>query len=136
MGDLCGCGFGAGPVRLSQGPAADDPVCVYPIFVERVWGWTGHIIDTLAVFATLFGLATSLGYGATQANAGLNLLFGIPVGTMTEVVLITAITAVALVSVVRGLDGGVKVLSEVNMGLAVLLLMCWAIMRGLMSEKR
>ena len=99
----------------------------YPIFGERVWGWTGHIIDTLAVFATLFGLATSLGYGATQANAGLNLLFGIPVGTMTEV---------ALVSVVRELDGGVKVLSEVNMGLAVLLLMCWAIMRGLMSEKR
>lgn len=88
------------------------------------------------MFATLFGLATSLGYGATQANAGLNLLFGIPVGTMTEVVLITAITAVALVSVVRGLDGGVKVLSEVNMGLTVLLLMCWAIMRGLMSEKR
>ena len=59
------------------------------------------------MFATLFGLATSLGYGAKQANAGLNLLFGIPVGTMTEVVLITAITAVALVSVVRGLDGGV-----------------------------
>lgn len=88
------------------------------------------------MFATLFGLATSLGYGATQANAGLNLLFGIPVGTMTEVVLITAITAVALVSVVRELDGGVKVLSEVNMGLTVLLLMCWAIMRGLMSEKR
>jgi BCCT family betaine/carnitine transporter len=51
----------------------------YPIFGERVWGWTGHIIDTLAVFATLFGLATSLGFGATQANAGLNLLFGIPV---------------------------------------------------------
>lgn len=63
-------------------------------------------------------------------------MFGIPVGTMTEVVLITAITAVALVSVVRELDGGVKVLSEVNMGLTVLLLMCWAIMRGLMSEKR
>ena len=95
----------------------------YPIFGERVWGWTGHIIDTLAVFATLFGLATSLGYGATQANAGLNLLFGVPVGTTTEVILITAITAVALVSVVRGLDGGVKVLSEVNMGLAFLLLL-------------
>lgn len=95
----------------------------YPIFGERVWGWTGHIIDTLAVFATLFGLATSLGYGATQANAGLNLLFGVPVGTGTEVVLITAITAVALISVVRGLDGGVKILSEINMGLAFLLLL-------------
>jgi BCCT family betaine/carnitine transporter len=95
----------------------------YPIFGERVWGWTGHIIDTLAVFATLFGLATSLGYGATQANAGLNLLFGVPVSTTTEVILITAITAVALISVVRGLDGGVKILSEINMGLAALLLL-------------
>ncbi len=95
----------------------------YPIFGERVWGWTGHIIDTLAVFATLFGLAMSLAYGATQANADLNMLFGVPVGTTTEVVLITAITAVAPVSVVRGLDGGVKVLSELNMGMAFLLLL-------------
>ncbi len=95
----------------------------YPIFGERVWGWTGHIIDTLAVFATLFGLATSLGFGATQATAGLNELFGIPTGSTTEVVLITVITAIALVSVVRGLDGGVKVLSEINMALAFLLLL-------------
>ena len=94
----------------------------YPIFGDRVWGWTGHIIDTLAVFATLFGLATSLGFGATQANAGLNELFGIPVGSGTEVILISAITAVALISVIRGLDGGVKVLSEINMGLAFVLL--------------
>ena len=95
----------------------------YPILGDRVWGWWGHIIDTLAVFATLFGLATSLGFGATQANAGLNELFGIPVGSGTEVVLISAITAVALISVLRGLDGGVKVLSEINMGLAFLLLL-------------
>jgi len=94
----------------------------YPIFGERIWGWTGHIIDMLAVFATLFGLATSLGFGATQANAGLNELFGVPTGSTTEVILITLITAVALVSVMRGLDGGVKVLSEINMGLAFLLL--------------
>ncbi len=95
----------------------------YPIFGERVWGWPGHIIDTLAVFATLFGLATSLGLGATQANAGLNELFGIPVGSTTEVILISAITAVALISVIRGLDGGVKILSEINMVLALLLLL-------------
>ncbi|WP_226780751.1 BCCT family transporter [Oceaniglobus trochenteri] len=93
----------------------------YPIFGERIWGWWGHVIDIIAVFATLFGLATSLGFGATQANAGLNELFGIPIGNTTEVILITCITAVALVSVVRGLDGGVKILSEVNMGLAGLL---------------
>ncbi|WP_121631487.1 BCCT family transporter [Tropicibacter alexandrii] len=95
----------------------------YPILGDRVWGWPGHIIDVLAVFATLFGLATSLGFGATQANAGLNELFGVPVGSTTEVILISAITAVALVSVLRGLDGGVKVLSEINMGLAALLLL-------------
>lgn len=93
----------------------------YPILGERVWGWPGHVIDIIAVFATLFGLATSLGFGATQANAGLNELFGVPIGKTTEVVLITVITAVALVSVLRGLDGGVKILSEINMGLAGLL---------------
>ncbi|PJE29328.1 Glycine betaine transporter OpuD [Pseudooceanicola marinus] len=95
----------------------------YPILGDRVWGWWGHIIDTLAVFATLFGLATSLGLGATQANAGLNELFGIPINDTVEVLLISGITATALVSVLRGLDGGVKVLSEINMGLAFLLLL-------------
>ena len=94
----------------------------YPVLGERVWGWWGHCIDILAVFATLFGLATSLGFGATQANAGLAELFGIPVNDTVEVLLITGITAVALVSVLRGLDGGVKILSEINMGLAFLLL--------------
>ena len=94
----------------------------YPIFGERVWGWTGHIIDILAVFATLFGLATSLGFGAEQASAGLEFLFGIPVTNVSKVVLITAITAVALGSVLAGLDAGVKRLSEINMVLAALLL--------------
>lgn len=93
----------------------------YPIFGDRIWGWPGHVIDILAVFATLFGLATSLGLGATQASAGLNELFGIPMGSTTEVILISAITAIALISVLRGLDGGVKILSEINMGLAGLL---------------
>jgi BCCT family betaine/carnitine transporter len=95
----------------------------YPIFGERVWGWTGHVIDTLAVFATLFGLATSLGFGAQQANAGLNHVFGVPNTITVQVILIVGITAIALYSVVRGLDGGVKVLSEVNMVVAALLLL-------------
>ena len=94
----------------------------YPIFGDRIWGWPGHIIDVLAVFATLFGLATSLGIGASQANAGLGYIFGIPSNVMTQVILILGITAVALVSVLRGLDGGVKRLSEINMVLAALLL--------------
>ena len=95
----------------------------YPILGERVWGWWGHAIDTLAVFATLFGLATSLGYGAQQANAGLDYVFGLPSSDNAQVILILAITAVALISVLRGLDGGVKVLSELNMALAGLLLL-------------
>ncbi|MDA7985105.1 MAG: BCCT family transporter [Alphaproteobacteria bacterium] len=95
----------------------------YPIFKEKVWGWTGHVIDTLAVFATLFGLATSLGLGAEQANAGLNFLFGIPVGNASKVVLISAITVVALISVMAGIDKGVKRLSQLNIGLAALLLL-------------
>ncbi len=94
----------------------------YPLLGERVWGWPGHVIDILAVFATLFGLATSLGFGATQASAGLNEVFGLPMGNTTEVLLITGITSIALISVLRGLDGGVKILSEINMGLAFLLL--------------
>ncbi|MCB1969130.1 MAG: BCCT family transporter, partial [Geminicoccaceae bacterium] len=94
----------------------------YPIFGERIWGWTGHVIDTLAVFATLFGLATSLGFGAQQANAGLHHVFGVPVSTTVQIVLITIITGIALFSVLRGLDGGVKLLSEINMGIAALLL--------------
>jgi len=94
----------------------------YPIFGERVWGWTGHIIDTLAVFATLFGLATSLGIGAEQANAGLEFLFGLPVNDVSKVLLITGITAIALLSVIAGLDAGVKRLSEINMILAAVLL--------------
>jgi BCCT family betaine/carnitine transporter len=94
----------------------------YPILGERIWGWWGHVIDILAVFATLFGLATSLGFGTEQALAGLNYLFGWGTGNGAKVILIAAITALALISVVRGLDGGVKILSEVNIGLAALLL--------------
>lgn len=95
----------------------------YPVFGERVWGWTGHVIDILAVFATLFGLATSLGIGAEQANAGLEYLFGVPVTDTSKVLLIAGITGIALVSVLAGLDAGVKRLSEVNMVLAALLLL-------------
>jgi len=106
----------------------------YPILGERVWRWWGHMIDTLAVFATLFGLATSLGFGATQANAGLNELFGIPVGPTMEVLLISSITAIALISVLRGLDGGVKILSEINMGLAFALLLFVLVVGGFVAS--
>jgi len=92
----------------------------HPIFGDAVWGWLGHIIDVLAVFATIFGLATSLGLGAQQANAGLSYLFGIADGTLIQTILIVVITCVALGSVVAGLDKGVKRLSEFNIVLALL----------------
>lgn len=95
----------------------------YPLLGERIWGWPGHLIDILAVFATLFGLATSLGIGAQQASAGLTHLFGVPEGNTTLVLLIAGITAVAIISIVAGVDKGVKRLSEINLVLAFILLM-------------
>ena len=86
----------------------------YPIFGERVWGWPGHIIDVLAVFATLCGLATSLGFGAQQTAAGLNYLFGLPNEDATQVAVIGVITTVALISVLLGMNRGVKRLSLIN----------------------
>jgi len=94
----------------------------YPILGERVWGWPGHVIDILAVFATLFGLATSLGLGAQQATSGLSHLFGVANNEVTMVVLIMGITIVALASVMLGVDKGVQRLSQLNMVLAGLLL--------------
>ncbi|MDA9556541.1 BCCT family transporter [Vibrio sp.] len=93
----------------------------YPLFGERIWGWTGHIIDILAIVATVFGLATSLGFGAAQAASGLNFLFDIPNTDTTQVFIILGITALAIISVVAGMDSGVKRLSEINMGLAGIL---------------
>ncbi|MAL99105.1 BCCT family transporter [Hydrocarboniclastica marina] len=95
----------------------------YPILGERVWGWPGHLIDILAVLATLFGLATSLGLGASQAAAGLNYLFGVPLGATTEVLLVLGITLIATLSVLAGLEAGVQRLSQINMVLAGLLLL-------------
>ena len=90
----------------------------YPLFKERVFGRLGDIIDIVAVLATLFGLATSLGLGVQQINGGMNYLFGLPISTFFQVVLIILITAVATISIVSGIDKGVKVLSEWNMRIA------------------
>lgn len=95
----------------------------YPLFGKAVWGPFGHFVDIVAVLATLFGLAVSLGFGAEQIAGGLYYLFEIPPGVTTKVVLIFVIISIALVSVVAGLDKGVKRLSELNMGLAAALLL-------------
>ncbi len=95
----------------------------FPLMKDRSWGWFGHLIDIIAVLATIFGLATSLGFGAQQAAGGLKFLFGIDNGIGTQVAIIVGVTAVAVISVVRGLEGGVKVLSNINMSLAAILLL-------------
>ncbi|MCP4957890.1 MAG: BCCT family transporter, partial [Actinomycetia bacterium] len=89
----------------------------YPILGERIYGFWGNLIDTIAVIATLFGLASSLGFGVKQVSAGMNFLFGTSDTTAFQVVLIAVITGFATMSVVAGLDGGVKRLSQLNLGL-------------------
>ncbi|MFC3053267.1 BCCT family transporter [Kordiimonas pumila] len=96
---------------------------LYPLIGDRIYGPAGHVVDTIAVVGTLFGVATSLGFGVSQVNAGLNYLFDIPYSTTTQIVLIAVITAFATASVVSGLDAGIKKLSEINMVLATLLLL-------------
>ena len=90
----------------------------YPIFKERVFGRLGDVIDILAILATLFGLATSLGLGVQQINSGLNYLIGIRISTGMQVFLIAAITLVATISILSGIDKGVKFLSKMNMRIA------------------
>jgi len=99
----------------------------YPILGDKAWGWPGHLIDILAVLATLFGLATSLGLGAQQAAAGINHVFGTDSGIGLQIGVIVGVTLLAVISVVRGIDGGVKLLSNVNMLIALVLLVFVAI---------
>jgi len=94
----------------------------YPLLGDRVYGLWGDVIDVLAVLATLFGLATSLGFGVQQVNAGLSHLFGLPNSPMIQVLLVAAITFAATLSVVSGLDKGVKRLSQLNINLGAILL--------------
>ncbi|OBT13154.1 BCCT transporter [Vibrio sp. UCD-FRSSP16_10] len=98
----------------------------YPILGDRTWGWPGHIVDILAVLATLFGLATSLGLGAQQAASGINHVFGITSGLGLQIGVIAFVTLLAIISVIRGIDGGVKVISNINMIIALVLLLCVA----------
>lgn len=95
----------------------------YPILGNRIYGFWGNLIDVLSVLATMMGLATSLGLGVKQINAGLNFLFGFQVDITTQVILIAVITGFATLSVMSGLDGGVKRLSQWNMGLAAALML-------------
>jgi len=94
---------------------------LYPLIGERIYGVAGTAVDVFAIVGTVFGVATSLGLGVQQINAGLNHLFGLPVGTGVQLVLIAVTTLLATVSVLFGLEKGIKRLSEINIALAVVL---------------
>lgn len=95
----------------------------YPLLGDRIYGFWGNVIDVLSILATLVGLATSLGLGVQQINAGLFFMFDMPISTTSQVLLIGGITAIATLSVMAGLDSGVKFLSQLNMGLAALFML-------------
>ena len=96
---------------------------LYPLIGEKIYKWPGHLVDIFAVISTVFGVATSLGLGAAQVNAGFSYLFDIDVSTTNQIIIMCVITSLAVISVATGLDKGIKILSETNMALAVILLL-------------
>lgn len=96
---------------------------LYPIFGERIHGWIGHTVDTAAVVTTVFGIAAALGVGIIQLNFGLNYMFGIAQSVWTQIILVVLIVAFSTLSAVTGVERGIRRLSELNVLLAVLLLL-------------
>ena len=102
---------------------------LYPIFGRRVDGALGHTVDTAAVLGTIFGVATSLGIGVVFLNQGLNVLFDVPVGLGAQIALIVVAVAMAAVSATTGVDKGIRLLSQLNVILA-LGLAAWVLLTG------
>ncbi len=94
----------------------------FPFFGNKIYGWRGNVIDILAILATVFGLATSLGLGASQIGSGLKYVFNVSGGGEVELIIIAVVTLIAMFSAITGVNKGVKFLSEWNMRLALLLL--------------
>lgn len=102
---------------------------LYPLLGKRIHGPIGDAVDLAAVLGTIFGVATSLGIGVVMINVGLNVTFGITEGTTVQIVLIVVGVAVATISAVSGVDKGIKLLSELNVLLAVALTI-WVLVAG------
>src|SRR5690606_29598732 len=85
---------------------------LYPLLKERIDGPIGHAVDIFAIVGTVFGLATSMGAGVTQINAGLSFLLGLPNGPSVQLAIIAVVIGLATISVLTGLDKGVRFLSE------------------------
>ncbi|MFP4108562.1 MAG: BCCT family transporter, partial [Desulfonatronovibrio sp.] len=95
--------------------------CFYPMLGNRIYGSLGYLIDILAVFATIFGIATSLGLGAMQINSGLEHLYGLPDSNTATLGIIAVTTILFMISAIAGLDKGIQLLSKSNIFLAFLL---------------
>jgi len=115
-------GMALGYFAFRKGLPLRPAAALYPLIGNRIYQWPGAVVDVLAVFGTLFGLGTSLGLGGQQVGAGLETLFGITNGPTLQVILILAITAVAVVSVMLGIDKGIRNLSLTNLWLAFILM--------------
>ena len=95
---------------------------LYPIIGDRIYGPIGHAVDLLAIFGTVFGVATSLGLGVQQMSTGLNHLFGIDAGLTTQMILILVISIIATLSAISGVGNGIRIISEWNIYLSIVLL--------------
>lgn len=103
-------------------------VTLKPVLGKYTEGWIGTLIDIIAVFATVVGVATTLGFGAAQINGGLAYLFGVPVSFAVQFIIIAIATVLFIISSLSGLGKGIKILSNVNMVLAVALLVLMLIL--------
>lgn len=95
---------------------------LYPLIGKKIYGPMGHTVDILAVFGTMFGVVTTLGLGVLQINSGLDSLFGIPNNITVQIILIVIITMLAGLSLLMGLDKGIKRLSNINIFFTIVLL--------------
>lgn len=96
---------------------------LYPLLKDKINGPVGHAVDIFAVVGTVFGIATSMGIGVTQINSGLNFLIGVPISVPVQLLIIAVVTGLATISVVTGLEKGVRILSEINLVVAILLML-------------
>lgn len=117
------CGLSLAYYAFNKGLPLAPRSFLYPILKEGIYGFWGDVFDTITIISSLFGLASSLGLGAMQINAGFKYLFGVPMSTTFQVGSIIVITFIATMSIVTGLKKGVKILSQVNVFFAALLLL-------------
>ncbi|OLN32066.1 glycine betaine uptake BCCT transporter [Desulfosporosinus metallidurans] len=111
--------------QFRKGLPATMSSSLYPILGEKgVNGWIGKAVDILSVFATIFGVATSLGLGAMQIATGLHFAYGLPTGMTTTIIIIVVITILFIISAVTGIEKGIKFLSNINMVIIFLILAC------------